>query len=214
MSTATIDTSAAKDRYTADDLLAMPDGDRFEVVDGQLVERKMGTKADWVAGEIHGCLRDFNRTHPQAWILPEGTTFQCFPDDAQRVRRADTSVVRFGRFADEELPRGPTRIAPDMSVEVVSPHDTFYEVEDKLRDWQSAGVPLVWIVDPEKRIVTVHRLGTPSPIRLTENDEITGDDALPGFRCRVSQFFPPRPKSDEQNGHPGTESGPASPFTP
>lgn len=213
MSTATIDTPSANVRYTADDLLAMPDSDRFELVSGQLVERKLGTKADWVAGEIHGCLREFNRTHPQAWILPEGTTFQCFPDE-QRMRRADTSLVRFGRFLDEELPRGPTRIAPDLAVEVVSPHDTFYEVENKLRDWQSAGVPLVWIVDPEKRVVTVHRLGIPNPTRLTECDEITGEEALPGFRCRVSQFFPPMPRSDKRNGQPGTQSGPASPITP
>ena len=31
-------------QYTPEDLLRMPDGDRYELVDGQLVERKMGWK--------------------------------------------------------------------------------------------------------------------------------------------------------------------------
>lgn len=182
--------------WTADDLLVMPDGKNYELVDGALVERKMGMISTWVAGEIHGLLREFNRKQPQAWILPEGTSYQCFPHEPQRLRRADVSVVVFGRLPNEELPRGQARIRPDLAVEVISPHDTFYEVAEKRADWKSAEVPLLWIVDPEQRTVTVYRHGSSNPTELTGEDEITGEDVLRGFRCRISDFFPPRPSTD------------------
>ena len=38
-----------KTQYTPDDLLAMPDGKSFELVGGQLVERRMGMESSWVA---------------------------------------------------------------------------------------------------------------------------------------------------------------------
>jgi Uma2 family endonuclease len=48
----------------------------------------------------------------------------------------------------------------------------------------------VWVVNPPWRNVTVYR--SPTDIQtLTENDELTGGDAVPGFRCRVGDIFPP-----------------------
>ena len=43
---------ATQTRYTPEDLLAMPDGKNYELVDGQLVERKMGVESSWVAGRV------------------------------------------------------------------------------------------------------------------------------------------------------------------
>ena len=39
--------------FEPEDLLTMPDGDRFELVDGQLVERNMSKWSSYVAGTIH-----------------------------------------------------------------------------------------------------------------------------------------------------------------
>ena len=47
---------------------------------------------------------------------------------------------------------------------------------------------LVWLVDPESRDVTVYRPGE-EPYVLGEQDEITGENVLPEFRCRVADFF-------------------------
>ena len=55
----------------ADELLQMPDGDRFEVVDGQLMEREMGAMAGWVAGEVFGHLRDYAKQHG-GWAFGHG----------------------------------------------------------------------------------------------------------------------------------------------
>src|SRR5262245_27107997 len=80
-------------RYTPDDLLRMPDGDRYELVDGNLVERKMSFWSSFVAGELHARLRNHCREHQLGWVVPEGTSYQCFRDEAMRVRRADVSFL-------------------------------------------------------------------------------------------------------------------------
>src|SRR5262249_42419722 len=46
----TMSTVATPTRYTPEDLLKMPDGDRYELVDGQLVEHTMSLWSSYVAG--------------------------------------------------------------------------------------------------------------------------------------------------------------------
>ena len=78
--------------------------------------------------------------------------------------------------------------APDLAVEVVSPNDTIREIEERVRAWLEAGTKMVWVVNPKRRTVSVHRSAT-DPTTLTEKDELTGGDVVPGFRCRVRDVF-------------------------
>jgi Uma2 family endonuclease len=50
------------------------------------------------------------------------------------------------------------------------------------------GIKIVWLIDPEARNVTVYRLGKDHYV-LEETEELTGDDVLPDFRCKVAEFF-------------------------
>ena len=177
-------------RYTPEDLLTMPDGDHYELVDGKLVETTMGAKSSWIAGELHGLIRNFNAETRLGWTLPAETSFQCFAEDPTRVRRPDTAFIRFGRLPDEELPDGHIRIVPDLVVEVVSPNDLHDAVVIKVNEYLRAGVRLVWVVSPKSRQVEVLRADK-SVSTLSEPDELDGEDVLPGFRCRISDFFPP-----------------------
>ena len=178
--------------YTPEDLLTVPDADRYELVDGRLVESDMGAEASWVAGELHALLRDFCCANRSGWALPE-TSYQCFPESRKMVRRPDVSFIRPGRLPDEQLPLGHIRIAPDLAVEVVSPNDTYYEVEQKVREYLQAGVRLVWVVNPDTRTVRVHRVNR-MLTDIQEEEELTGEELLPEFRCRVGDIFPsPRP---------------------
>jgi Uma2 family endonuclease len=45
--------------------------------------------------------------------------------------------------------------APELAVEVLSPSNTRSEREAKLRDYESLGVPEVWVLSPEGRTVEV-----------------------------------------------------------
>ncbi len=84
--------------YTPDDLLTMPEGDRYELVDGRLVERNIatwsvhvGTRLLILIGEIR------SGTEKLGWLLMADASYQCFPKN--RVRKPDLSFICLGRFS-------------------------------------------------------------------------------------------------------------------
>jgi Uma2 family endonuclease len=178
--------------YTADDLLRMPDGDRFELVDGKLVEMHMGAESSYVGGELYYHLRAHCRTALLGWVFPADTSYQFIPGRPNLVRKPDVSFIRLGRLPNETLPPGHIRIAPDLAVEVVSPNDLYYEVEEEVAEYRSAGVRLIWVVVPPTRTVLVRRLDG-SIAEVGEAGELDGEDAVPGFRCPVRDLFLPPP---------------------
>ena len=84
--------------------------------------------------------------------------------------------------------RGHCRIAPNLAVEVISPNDSYEEVEEKVREYLAANVELVWVINPATRSVRVHRADG-SVTDLDENSELDGENVVPGFRCRVCDLF-------------------------
>lgn len=182
---------AAASSMTACDLLLLPDDRRGELVDGQVVERHMSHAAVWIAMRIAYVLMQYLETHPIGDVYSEGASYRCFPDDPEKVRRADVSFLRTGRMTQTEFERGYCTVAPDLAVEVISPNDLAYDVARKLEDYFAAGVPLVWLVNPASRTITVYRQSGMAVAHLWAEDQLTGEDVLPGFTCRVGDVFPP-----------------------
>ena len=186
-------TTTIEDRvFTADDLSKLPDAVAYELVDGKLLERQMGAESSEVAIAIATLLFLFLRERRLGRVFGSDTSYQCFANDPNRVRRADVGFVRFERLPDGRAPKGNIEVSPDLAVEVISPNDTAEEVEETVNDWLSAGVPLVWVVSPTFRTVRIHRPRSSAlgPIaELTETDNIDGEDVLPGFSSPVRAFF-------------------------
>ncbi len=178
-------------RLTPEDLLAHPDRKRYELVNGKLVEHAMSHSAVWIASTILFYIRSYLIKNAIGDVFGKGGSYQCFPDDPSMVRRPDVSFIRTGRLPPEQFERGHVRVAPDLAVEVISPTDLHYDVNTKLEDYFSARIPLVWLVNPDTRTITVYRHGGDEIVRLHENDVLTGDDVLPGFSCPVTDLFPP-----------------------
>jgi Uma2 family endonuclease len=178
-----------KTRYTPEDLLNMADGDLYELVDGSLVERPMSFWSSYVAGVLFGLLHD--QANRLGWLLGEGTTYQCFPHKPEQLRRSDLSFIRLDRMSLAEASKpGHVKIAPDLAVEVISPNDGAYDVDEKVQDYLQARVRLIWVIHPLLRTVCIYRLdGTVS--QLGEQDELSGEDVVPGFRCQVADMFVP-----------------------
>src|SRR4029453_7354590 len=82
--------SVVSQRYTPEDLLAMPDGHRFDLVDGHLGERNMGAESSWIAQQINRYLGNYAETSQHGLVLGPDCGYQIFPDDPNRVRFPDT----------------------------------------------------------------------------------------------------------------------------
>jgi Uma2 family endonuclease len=195
--------------FTPEDLLRLPDGKLYELVDGSPVEKKMGAESAWIGGELLAILRNFCREHNLGSVFPADMGFQCFPFAPNLVRKPDVSFVRRGRFPGGTLPAGNARLAPDLAVEVVSPNDTYYEVEQKVHEYLRAGVSLVWVVNPPTRMVRIHRPGG-SLTDLEGQQDLTGENVLPGFRCRVADLFP-QPEGTQSTDGATSGATPPSP---
>ena len=176
-------------RVTAEQLAEMPsDGNRWELVAGEL--RKM-TPAGWkhgaIAGRLHGWLFKHVSARSLGVVLAAETGF-LLADDPDTVRAPDVSFLRNDRLRDP-LPQGTYWPgAPDLAVEVISPNDRSGEIDEKVRAWLEAGTSMVWVVNPAWRTVTVYRSAT-QIATLTENDELSGENVVEGFRCRVGDIF-------------------------
>ena len=109
-------------------------------------------------------------------VLPRVGRVQINPRPQVRRRPPeDGEVVRVARQAV-------------LAVEVLSPSDTHEDVTAKVDQYLAVGVPLVWIVDPHFRTVTVHRPGQ-QPDFFTTDDDLTAEPHLPGFQIAVRRFF-------------------------
>ncbi|MBC8868418.1 MAG: Uma2 family endonuclease [Planctomycetes bacterium] len=174
---------------TPEDLLNHPEEERFELVDGELVERKVSSKSSWIAGELFGLLRDHCKREDLGWVWPPDNGFQCFADSPRTVRKPDVSFV-----AKDRLPDGPSggyeKVVPDLVVEVLSPNDLALEVNAKIELFLHAGVRIIWVIDPEVRTAAVYR-SDGSTSRLRFGDELDGESVISGFRCNISALFPP-----------------------
>jgi Uma2 family endonuclease len=78
--------------------------------------------------------------------------------------------------------------APDLAVEVVSPGDSYSEVEEKVFAWLDAGTKMVVVINPRQRSATVYKSPT-DIVALTEADVLAGGDVVPGFELAVREIF-------------------------
>src|SRR3972149_2772219 len=110
-----------------------------------------------------------------------GTSTQRNPDTG---RGADVAYISNERYERLGSKRGFLDVAPDLVVEVLSPHDSASELTQKLREYFAVGVRLVWVADPTARAVLAYRSLT-DVRELRESDRLSGDEVLPGFEAPV-----------------------------
>ena len=180
--------STVETAFTPDDLLQMPESVQFELADGQLVERNMSQESSWLAGEIHRLLANHCEATQIGWAFPADAGYQCFPDDPGKVRKPDASFVRAEIIQRFGMPSGYPRFAPDLAVEVVSPNDVIETLSEKIDEYFTAGVLLVWVVDPVARKVSVYRPDGRGVI-LSAADALDGEAVVRGFRCTIGDLF-------------------------
>lgn len=174
---------------TADDLLRMPDDNfRYELVRGEL--RKMAP-----SGHTHGRvainfawpLTQYVKTHDLGIVYAAETGF-VISTNPDTVRAPDVAFVSRKRVDEVGDVGGYWPGAPDLAVEVLSPGDSYTEVEEKVFDWLAAGACMVVVVNPRHRTATVYRSRTDIVV-LTERDTLDGGDVVPGWTMPIQEIF-------------------------
>jgi len=171
---------------TAEELILLPRGQhRYELVKGELLtmsptKRKHGR----IVANLTIRLGHYVLTHKLGAMYAAETGFK-LASNPDTVLAPDIAFIR-GSVDDSSESYGEG--APDLVVEVQSPNDRKAKVEEKAARWLALGASMVWLIDPKRRTVEIH-LSNDEPQILTEDDELTGGDLIPGFSVRVSEIF-------------------------
>jgi Uma2 family endonuclease len=175
---------------TADEFLEMPsDGVRRELVDGEIREMvPAGWEHSVVAANFATELNQYVRKHKLGAVGTADPTFRLV-DGPDTVRVPDVAFVRRERIEQMGgLTQGFVSGAPDLAVEVVSPHDRYRDVRAKVREYLASGTAMVIVLDSDDRSATVYRPGRPV-LELSEADVIDGEDVVPGWKLLVRDIF-------------------------
>ena len=162
------------------------DGKLYELIDGELKEKNVGTAALLIASLI---IQRLNALYyPDKGFAVAEAMIYCFRRK-DRGRKPDVTFMWLRRLPDGKVPVGDIHIAPDLVVEVLSPGNTGLELEEKLSDYLGAGIPLVWIVHPDMKTIRVYRNDGTHRL-FSASDTIANELLLPGFSLPVADIFP------------------------
>jgi Uma2 family endonuclease len=167
----------------------MPDdGMRHELVRGEL--RTMtppGFEHGRVAANV-GILLGVHARQTRSGVTCAAETGFVLARDPDTVRAPDSAFVSQERAEAVGRTAKYWPEAPALAVEVVSPEDSFREVEEKALEWLAAGTVAVLVLDPPRRTATVYRGKGDAHVHSTE-DTLDLSDAVPGFSVVVAELF-------------------------
>ena len=162
-----------------------------ELIDGVLVEKTMGYFESLLAIEISHLIKTYLDSYDLGIVLGADGTLRILP---KQVRAPDVCFISWDRFPGRKLPDTPIPdLAPDLAIEVLSPSNTPGEMGRKLRDYFTAGVRLVWYIDPRTRSATVYE-AEDQGTELNETGVLSGGAVLPGFELSLQTLFAKLPE--------------------
>ena len=170
---------------TAEELLQMGSHSGVELVDGEI--RKMspaGGKHGRISARVHVSLGAYVHTRGlgETTIADTGFLLRRNPDT---VRAPDLAFVRKERWTE---PEGFFVGAPDLAVEVISPSDSYSEVNAKVVEWLQAGTQIVIVIDPGKQRAVMHR-SLSETVRIEIDGVLDGGDVVPGWTLPLRDLF-------------------------
>jgi|SRR5579884_2425974 len=178
---------------TTEQLLAMPDdGVERWLIRGQLREKPKTYRDRWssrVLARVAHFLEDWReqQPHPRGSVLGgnAGVRLRRDPDTMLSIDAVYISAEAAAANPDDAAVIDGV---PALAVEILSPNDTVEEIHEKIDEYLTAGVLLVWIIDPRRRTVMLYRPGQ-EPEFVNARQELSGEPELPGFRVRVADLF-------------------------
>jgi Uma2 family endonuclease len=172
--------------------------------DDFLAWRGEDIRAEWVAGEIIE-MAPVRNAHQFILIFLTRLIMDLVDRDALGDVLTDPAIMRLplrpsGRQPDlmfvsaahtdrirDTYVEGPA----DLVIEIVAPESVARDYGDKLAEYEAAGIPEYWLIDPLRQDARFYQLdddGTYRPVPLDGNG-VYSSRILPGFRLRVSWLW-------------------------
>jgi len=139
--------------YTIDDIYALPEGERAELIDGKIYYMAPpSTNHQTLVMDLSYQIKDYiKRNNGECNVFPAPFAVFLNKDDMNYIE-PDISVICDTSKLDDKGCHG----APDWVMEVVSPSSKPRDYMEKLFKYRMAGVREYWIVDSEKKMITVY----------------------------------------------------------
>ena len=157
-------------KYTIDDIYALPDGDRAELIDGKIYMMAPPSRMHQeIAGELFAVIRNHIKDkggNCKPFIAPFAVFLSS--DDKNYVEPDISVVCDTGKLTDQGC-----NGAPDWIIEIVSPSSQKVDYLTKLFKYRTAGVREYWIVNPMQKTVQVYSFeGKEDSVQYSFSDTI------------------------------------------
>lgn len=140
--------------YTIDDIYALPEGERAELIDGKIYYMAPPSLTHQrISGKLHQKIANYIDSNNEKCEVLAAPFAVFLNDDDINYVEPDISVICDRSKLDDKGCHG----APDWVIEIVSPSSKPRDYMVKLFKYRTAGVREYWIVDPEKEMVMVYR---------------------------------------------------------
>ncbi len=170
--------------YTTDDIYALPDGERAELIDGNIYYMAPPNRRHQdISGELFGTIREYIKSNNGS-CKPYTAPFAVFlNEDDRNYVEPDISVICDSNKLNDNGCAG----APDWIIEIVSPSSRRMDYTTKLFKYRTAGVREYWIVDPDKNRVTVYTFDDDDMNEYSFSDDIPVN-IYPEFSINLSKL--------------------------
>lgn len=148
-----MDTLKKEERCTIEDIYALPDGERAELIDGKIYYMAPpGWTHQKISRRLHQAIANYIDSREGICEVLAAPFAVFLSNDNTNYVEPDLSVICDPSKLDEKGCHG----APDWIIEIVSPSSKQRDYMIKLFKYRTAGVREYWIVDPEKQRVMVY----------------------------------------------------------
>lgn len=148
-----MDVLRKEEYYTIDDIYALPDGERAELIDGQIYYMAPPSKTHQkISGRLYQTIANYIDSKNGACEVYAAPFAVFLNEDDVNYVEPDISVICDPSKLDEKGCHG----APDWIIEIVSESSRRMDYMIKLFKYRSAGVKEYWIVDQKKQQTIVY----------------------------------------------------------
>jgi Uma2 family endonuclease len=145
--------SPATVHITLEEYLATDYKPDREWIEGVLRERNVGR---WEHARVQALLTAWFGQHEEEWGVV-GTIGQRIRVSSNRVRIPDLALLHNGK--QPPIATEP----PVLVVEILSPDDSYSDTQERVHDYRSMGIKVIWIIDPSTRTGRIS-ISSASPI--------------------------------------------------